>query len=37
MNNPNFYEKAILNTENSLKELLLNLTGENYNVKLKVD
>lgn len=37
MNNPNFYEQAILNTENSLKELLLNLTGDDYNVTLKVD
>ncbi|MBS4960173.1 MAG: DUF4230 domain-containing protein, partial [Clostridiales bacterium] len=37
MNNPDFYEQAILNAENSLKSLLLNLTGENYNVTLKVD
>ena len=37
MNNPDFYEQAILNTENSLKILLLNLTGEDYNVTLKVD
>ena len=37
MNNPDFYEKAILNTESSLKELLLNLTGEDYNVTLKVN
>ena len=37
MNNHDFYEKAILNTENSLKVLLFNLTGENYNVILNVD
>ena len=37
MNNADFYEQAILNTENSLKELLLNLTGEDYNVTVKVD
>ena len=37
MNNPDFYEQAILNAENSLKSLLLNLTGENYNITLKVD
>lgn len=37
MNSPNFYEQAILNTENSLQALLLNLTGENYNITLKVN
>ena len=37
MNNPDFYEQAILNTEKSLRELLFNLTGEDYNVILKVD
>ena len=37
MNSPNFYEQAILNTENSLQALLLNLTGENYNITHKVN
>lgn len=37
MNNPDFYQQAILNAENSLKALLLNLTGEDYNIILKVN
>ena len=37
MNNPDFYEQAILNTEKSLRELLFNLTGEDYNVILKIN
>lgn len=37
MDNPDFYEQAILNAETSLKELLLNLTEEDYNVILKIN
>lgn len=37
MKNPEFYEQATLNTEKSLKELLLNLTGEDFTVKIKIN
>lgn len=36
MKTSKFYDQAITNTEKSLKDLLFNLTGENYNVILKV-
>ena len=36
MKTSKFYDQALSNTETSLNKLLLNLTGENYNVILKV-
>lgn len=37
MKNPEFYKQATLNTEKSLKELLFNLTGEDFTVKIKIN
>lgn len=36
MNNTQFYNQVLLNTENSLEELFSNLTGNNYNITLKL-
>ena len=36
MDNPDFYEQAILNAETSLNELLINLIEEDYNVILSI-
>ena len=36
MKTSKFYDQALSNTETSLNKLLINLTGENYNVILKV-
>lgn len=36
MNNSQFYNQALLNTESSLEELFSNLTNTNYNITLKL-